>query len=274
VEYPEFEEKQFETACLFELVDGPFVFSSGQVLEKLVGYDAALRVSSKSVWHFLGLPPPPGVRLQPDFWLPFPNLPPADRLPSKLVSLLLQFKRPHYLDDGRAGQYGYWGGGYFRFHIEKGQQSRLEVVETAVGTKAAVRYSAPAFLKYSQLQDFAEKGAIARNSTFVSPAALSHHRLWSYVQSGTVGYANPDGEEVEAVSFDSLRSHLEEIAHPESLLDHVVGLSSAVGQTRFPFEEPALTNVREDLRSAVRSWMRVAEAASISGTVWLVFGFN
>jgi hypothetical protein len=43
----EFEEKQYETALIFDLQRGqPRAFSAGQVLEALVGYDVALRLQA------------------------------------------------------------------------------------------------------------------------------------------------------------------------------------------------------------------------------------
>src|SRR5690554_6729805 len=96
----EFEEKQYETAANIELARGlrhPAVFSSGQVLEEILGYDTVAAPSASHViWRVLGVPRPKGVRLVPSFWLPHPSLP-AERLPLSPVSLVLQFKRPDHL---------------------------------------------------------------------------------------------------------------------------------------------------------------------------------
>lgn len=67
----EFEEKQYECAFNVELgASGP-VFASGQVLEKLTGYDTVADPGSSHVlWRILAIPRPPGIRLVPDHWSP------------------------------------------------------------------------------------------------------------------------------------------------------------------------------------------------------------
>lgn len=70
----EFEEKQYEVPACIELATGKLgagVFSSGQVLEKILGYDVAARVDPNHLlWRVLRAPRPAGVSLVPEFWSP------------------------------------------------------------------------------------------------------------------------------------------------------------------------------------------------------------
>ena len=72
----EFEEKEYEVAADIELARnpdkfGPRLFSSGQVLEKILGYEAAADPwAGHRVWIVLGIPRPKGIRLLPPFWHP------------------------------------------------------------------------------------------------------------------------------------------------------------------------------------------------------------
>jgi hypothetical protein len=63
----EFEEKEYEIAFTIELAaDRGIVFSSGQVLEKVVGYDVASDPSPNHlIWELLQVPRPEGLRLAP-----------------------------------------------------------------------------------------------------------------------------------------------------------------------------------------------------------------
>lgn len=68
----EFEEKEYEMAFNIELAaGGGAVFSSGQVLEKIVGYDAAGAPDrDHAVWQILSVPRPKGLRLVQTHWRP------------------------------------------------------------------------------------------------------------------------------------------------------------------------------------------------------------
>ena len=95
--WAEFEEKQYEIAATVELGRRGDVFGAGQVLEKIVGYDAAAAPSADHpIWRVLRLPRPRGLRLLPSHWQRRTQ-PAARELPSVAVSLILQYKRPEYL---------------------------------------------------------------------------------------------------------------------------------------------------------------------------------
>src|SRR4051794_31035397 len=94
---PDYEEKQYENSLNQELTlraqDSAAVISSGQGVELLLGYDAAIAIPHMWLWHVLGAPAPPGIELKPGLWQGSPvGMPPLGRLPAQVVSLVLQYK--------------------------------------------------------------------------------------------------------------------------------------------------------------------------------------
>jgi hypothetical protein len=120
-------ERSYEIAYCAELASGPgrapALFAPAQVLEKILGFDAAAGPpSGHVVWKVLGLPRPAGVSLLPGLWAGGAR-PKAASLPRYPVSLFFQFKRSEYLHGGRAKQWRMWGKSpYYRFARTKHQQ--------------------------------------------------------------------------------------------------------------------------------------------------------
>src|SRR5580692_2241170 len=104
----EFEEKELEGPLNAQLTGGTgLLWSPGQVLEAIVGFDAALMVTDLSFWASVGLGPlPPGLPVVPSWWhgWPSPLLRPLFRLrtpPPFRLNLFLQYKRPEHLTAGK-----------------------------------------------------------------------------------------------------------------------------------------------------------------------------
>jgi hypothetical protein len=208
VAWAEFEEKEFEIAAAIELALTGSVFSSGQVLEGIVGYDAAVALGPGSpLWRILGARRPRGVRLVPTMWAPGP-LPRAWRLPQSPVSLILQYKRPELLSRSTAKQWHLWNGRYYRFTCDTDQRDLLCRLEQAVGGRALVRYAAPAFFTRGELEQAHLARVVLRRSGFLSPLQLGNHNVWTYQRPGRRGRPNPDGEEVDFESFRDLSRRL------------------------------------------------------------------
>jgi hypothetical protein len=192
----EFEEKEYEIVFAIELASGRYnrfgtIFSSGQVLEKIVGYDAAATPDEQSdIWRLLQLPRPPGVRLVPSMWNPGINPLPHD-LPHSPVSLILQYKRPEFLSGSQARQWRLWNQPYFRFARSTDQHTVLRRLERSLGSDAIVRYAAPAFWRRGELEAAQLGRRVLVRSGFVSPNTIGRHRVWTYVRPGIAGRANP-----------------------------------------------------------------------------------
>lgn len=204
--WAEFEEKQYEVAATVELGRRGDVFGAGQVLEKIVGYDAAAAPSvDHPVWRVLRAPRPRGLRLLPDHWQPG-RQPTADELPSVVVSLILQYKRPEYLRGANAKQWGFWARPYFRITRTSHQQRVLLRLERSLGVAAEIRYAAPAFWQRGELEAAQLAHTVLERTGYVRPSDLGSHRVWTYDQPGVDGQPNPAGRSRPFETFEELFS--------------------------------------------------------------------
>lgn len=248
--WAEFEEKQYEIAATLELGRRGDVFGAGQVLEKIVGYDAAAAPSSDHpMWRVLRVSRPSGLRLLPSHWQPGEN-PNSEELPSVLVSLILQYKRPEYLRRANAKQWRLWKRPYFRITRGPNQQRILLRLERNLGPAAIVRYAAPAFWQRGELEAAQLAHRVLLQSGYVQPSDFGRHSVWSYSEPGIDGRANPDGSRRPFETFESLFYSEGSISGPgnlalyEGLPQHLHGLGEAAMA-----RNPAL-------RSKVEEWVR------------------
>lgn len=257
----EFEEKEFEVAAAIELAVGASgfgpVYSSGQVLERLLGYDAAAAPApTHPIWQVLRVPRPPGVRLVPAHWAPG-DTPPSDRLPPTPVSLTLQHKRPEYLRGGTAGQWWMWRQPYLRFSTSTAQQRVLLRLHRALGGRALVRYAAPAFWRRGDFEAAILRRSVLAEAGFVSPGRLAGHRVWTYVRPGTLGQPNPRGRRGPFETVDQLLSSLRptsptgrDIVPADATARHVAQIARAARQ-REPVLRRRLDRWERDLTRMV-----------------------
>jgi hypothetical protein len=101
----EFEEKEYEVAFTIELASGGgLVFGSGQVLEKIVGYDAAAHPDRDHlIWALLNVPRPRGLRLVQPMWSPG-EVPSPMQLPQQTARQLALAIQATGLLDGTGGE--------------------------------------------------------------------------------------------------------------------------------------------------------------------------
>ena len=288
----EFEEKEYEIAFTIELAaERGIVFSSGQVLEKVVGYDAAAHPERDHlIWQLLHVSRPKGLRLVQPIWSPG-DLPPAHQLPRQPVSLLLQYKRPDFLTGSAAAQWRLWNGPYYRFARTGHQHEILRRLQIRLGPEALVRYAAPAFSYRAELEYRHLRRTVIEGSGFVSPTRLGRHTVWTYRSPGTNGRPNPRGPAFRFEAFDDLVGHVrgafergvEIIPYDrDPLATHVAAVGAAARH-----RHPALRKKVEQWVKRVRSdevpvddetLARVADVASITtlmtqlGGTWHVFG--
>lgn len=290
----EFEEKEYETAAVIELASGKLgrVYSAGQVMERLLGYDAvASPPDGHAIWRVLALPRPAGLRLLPQHW-GSGERPDRSRLPTLPISLILQFKRPEYLAGARAKQWRYWNRPYFRFERAVHQQAVLKRLELATGSDVVVRYACPAFWRRGSLEAAHERRTVIEESGFVSPRVLGNHRVWTYVTAGGVGKGNPSGKQVRGESRQDLQrllsATLEQALRPSGLpalpdsatREHIIGLGAAAEartpslRARLDRWERALLDAEVGLTDqevrAVRALAAVTTVVSELGAIWFL----
>lgn len=289
--HAEFEEKEYETAANIELAYGQRqrrVFSSGQVLEEVLGYDSvAAPTASNVIWRVLGVPRPKGVRLLPAFW-PADAQPAASRLPLSPISLVLQFKRPDHLRGPAARQWRLWHHAYYRFERTERQHQVLRRLEERVGAAVVVRYAAPAFWRYTELEANQLAGRVLEQSGFVSPVALGSHKVWTYDRPGALGYPNPDGEGLRFEHFEDLLfrdlrpAESGELIVYRPLGDHLAAMAGAVGYRAPALREPAEQWVQLVAREVpelepgvlvrLRDYALVQSALTRIGAFWFLTG--
>lgn len=218
----ELTEKPYEMAFARE-ISGHFQ-ATDQVIEKTLGYDAFGNVpATDPVWGILGFFPQ-GVRLQAHHWRGAPAQPDQNHpsWPTRATNLLLQFKRPEYMILDTAGQWGLWKKPYYRFKITNAvQQQTLSALDRELSkrNRAVVRYASPAFYTYKDLTKYTLATKVVTMSNFVEPSKLDGHKVWTYVDQGTYGQANP-GKEIEGPSIYGLLQ--EGMTYPREALESVI----------------------------------------------------
>lgn len=275
-----FEEKQYEMAGNGELqTDPPELFTPGQVLEKVLGFDLAGTTSNNNpVWSILGQGAPAGIQLSPNLW-PFGARPTPEQLPSFAVSLVLQYKRSEYVDWTRARQYAHWREPYYRYLVSPIQHSTLLQLEAAVGVAAMVRYAAPVFHLYTELEGHQLRRQVLTHSNFVSPATIGPaHTVWSFISGGVSGWPNPEGEELTAESWEQVRRNVQAEMHPVPLEKHLAELASAVIRVQLSRDVPLPPVLRIGDRvvgearviQSVVNACHFAHAVSLTGGSWWI----
>lgn len=247
-----FEEKEYETAANIELSCGSnsnFVRSSGQVLEAIVGYDMVASVDpNHTIWSVLRAPRPPGVVLLPAYFSS-KGTRVVGRIPQSSVNLILQYKRPEYLNSPKGKQWPYWNNEYFRFQVTEHQQRALARLERSIGTRGLVRYACPAFKESSELEIHQIGGNVLAKSGFVSPNSLGKHKVWTYQKPGIVGIPNSLGEPQSFESFDEIKhmaSNVPSIDQPNERSDDFRYLEQMAN---------GLVESFPDLKKKVQSWL-------------------
>jgi hypothetical protein len=260
-----FEEKTFETAYCIEIATGPgghpVLFSPGQVLEKILGFDAAANPGPRHIlWKVLRLPRPPGLNLLPGLWAGGIQ-PTKAKLPTYPVSVFLQFKRPDYLRGARAKQWKLWKSPYYRFERTTHQHTVLARLERNLTTQAVVRYAAPAFHTLPQLEAAQLTRSVIASSGHVAPLRLGRHRVWTYQRPGSYGRPNPSGDPVPFELFGDLLEQAVVRRNEQQQLE-VYQDDELAGLTRHLEVVASACRAREPrLRSAVDAWARLLPRA-------------
>lgn len=202
----EFEERQFESHLNAELPSAQhLIYVPGQVLEWRLGIDVALFARNPVFWDLFGGRLLTG-RLLVRAWRELEN---AEHLfPQIHCNVFLQHKRPEYLTRPNSTQWRYWGRSYYRYRIVRHQHEALEALEREIGGDGIVLYSCPAFHRIVDLWENLDRATLVDNTNFAQPSLIAGHEVYTFVEPGTSGRPNPNGEQVN--SYD-LRERIAEI---------------------------------------------------------------
>ncbi|AFE06570.1 hypothetical protein COCOR_05776 [Corallococcus coralloides DSM 2259] len=202
--FAEFEEKEFEGPLNAQMGLGAPMWSPGQVLEKVVGFDVALMVQGTALWAQQGFAvPPQGAVILPAWWpWGIARLAVKVRRPPPFrLNLFLQYKRPEYLRGAQAGEWSKWKRSYYRFWIENHQQRALDACTKALGADGLVAYASPAFHSRVDLFRHVEARTLQANTHFAPASRLTGHGRYTYVDAVTPGKAHSKVVEVEPLRF-------------------------------------------------------------------------
>lgn len=233
----EFEEKPYEQHLTSELIHGRrLFFPPGQVLENIVGFDVAIRTSDRrfwrlfphmrSWWHSMLFLPPPGTRLDNQWWSQLEDE--VQHFPRYKFNCFIQAKRPERMVRSDAAEYSTWNSRYFRYDAFLSQQQALEVLARNVSAKAIVVYASPSFHTYHELWVAISASQLVAESNFCEVAQMSGHSRYSYVDSGNAGFAHSDGTPIESTPFSEALDALEAEEPQQSNLEFIQLTSAAV----------------------------------------------
>lgn len=199
----EFEEKQFEQLLNNQLIlKKHLLYPPGQVLEKTLGFDAALYTQDFDFWYHFPRRrrnPPSGLRIDREWWRELDHV--IDHFfPKYKFNVFIQHKRPSYMTSKASKAWSHWEKPYFSYDLTPHQQKALEELESKIGTQAIVVYACPAFYKLKELWEASEQGNLIKRTNFAQPSKLAGHGRYTYVEAGNSGRAYSDPEDI--LSFD------------------------------------------------------------------------
>lgn len=203
--WAEFEEKELEGPINAQLSMGGPLWSPGQVLEQIVGFDVAIMVDDISFWASVGFgAAPAGLPVLPSWWSSWPSviLRPLFRFrtpPKFRLNLFLQYKRPERLTRGQ--EWPDWKKPYFRFDLTPHQQSALEACAKSLGTGGLAAYGSPAFHRRTELFTHVEKRTLVENTHFAPALQLASHARYTYVTARGAGKAHSEPVDVQPIVF-------------------------------------------------------------------------
>lgn len=212
----DFEEKTYESYFNNELDSKSSIyFPPGQVLEGLLGFDAASHSNNRGLWRKLGFP----------FWF-FPHFPGVslldiaseleqkldhffNKIPDIKTNILLQYKRPEYITTANGKEWHHWQTEYYRYHVYTAQHEILSKIDQSFGDKALVLYASPAIYSLTELVNLKKKRKIIDNSNFQKSSKLNNHSKNTYIRAGTHSIACSEPEKLENIDLISELQRIE-----------------------------------------------------------------
>lgn len=233
----EFEEKTYEQHLTSELVHSRRLFyAPGQVLEGLVGFDAAIHTSNHAFWknfphmyqwwHRIFFKYPPGEQLRPEWWKELEQE--VEHFPKFKFNCFIQAKRPDHMVRSGTAEYKSWGKPYFRYDTFSSQQRALEALARRTMGKGIVVYACPAFHTSQKLWAAVRSGELVHQSNFCEIIKLSGHSRYSFVSAGSSGIAHSEPVPVESASFEHALDMLENQEPAQSNLEFLAETAESI----------------------------------------------
>ncbi|MCM3613886.1 hypothetical protein M3672_05475 [Microbacterium enclense] len=228
--WAQFEEKEYETLANAALIieqarrsRGVRMFSPGQALEKILGYDFATRIDPRSRLYrrlFGAAPGAVGVSAAAQAANSIPVSP-----TTRLLNVFIQYKRPQYFRAGHRSPVWPTATRHLAFQVREqhpdpahqfDQIRALRKLQVDLGRDANVRYACPNTWLKQDLYDHFYRGSLLRSSVFVRPDQLlragipEFHARWTFEPTNSRrGIPNPDGAEAESLDGEEFLEEVE-----------------------------------------------------------------
>jgi hypothetical protein len=289
--WAQFEEKHYEILANIELAGNngsANIFPPGQVLEGILGFDVASDPRNPAIWKKLGIKKPKGLQLRSSFYPSRYKRKLDPKLPSFLVSLIIQYKRPEYMTRIPKAVRGQGlSAPCYKFRVSEGQHKTLMSLESMVQPDALVRYAAPAFWMISELYSHQHHLKVIKNSFFIVPDKKKPTGCW-YEGANAKGTWNPEPLEAGIQRFDELVEYARKIAKKTTFAKHVDQLAGALGlvdakkdsEEEVPPEDLRLSDEhgesfsRAENRRLLLNTVTVADRIGRAGADWWVVDFG
>jgi hypothetical protein len=197
-----------------------------------------------------------------------------------MVSLFIQFKVPKYNDSNRAKYRGRFGSPYFEVAITKHQQSRLAELQRRVQSRAIVRYASPAFWTRADFDRIAATRSVLAESAYLIPSRVLSHKKWMYTGPTGQVILNPDPEELNSETWQTLTELMTKLSQEDTLRNHVIELARLIRETTaspdFGRESEWIAELRKYVKLTREDeeylfYLRtVVDTAELADTTWVV----
>jgi hypothetical protein len=197
-----FEEKTYETYFNSELAKHTKIFyPPGQVCEGDLGFDFALYTKKKYVWKRLGFSNSyQGAELKDiEVYMSVA----ISQVPKIKTNLLLQYKKPEFLQLNNSSEWTDWNQPYFRYEIYPKQQELLEKIHQKFYKGVLILYASPALEDVDKLYQSYCKGNIITDSNLVEAIKLKGHKKVTYTKGGNFYQAHSEPEIIEKFNLIS-----------------------------------------------------------------------
>lgn len=230
----EFEEKQFESPLNAELanVSGLFI-PTGQMLESLVGFDAALLTHDTRFWRYFSYATPlGGAAIDHNWWgLSARQI---HALPRFRFNLFIQHKRPIYCKGSRSMHRKHFGGPYYKFEVTPHQQVALGRLAVGTAGSAIVSYASPALHTMNALFNHIQARSLVEVTNFVEVTKLNGHRFYNYNSGGANGLANSEPTEISdesiSIRIEKMRGSSDKFESNVDFIEETARLVERVGR--------------------------------------------
>lgn len=281
-----YEEKAYETYFNIELGKKcDILFPPGQVLEGSLGFDASFYTNNQNLWRFLGYPcflfgglALKEIADEMEYHLGRS----INGIPNLKANILFQYKKPEYITSHAGREWKHWQRSYFRYNINREQQSLLMHIHRQFGSKILAIYAAPAATDINDLVNIYAKQELIESSNFKKVSDLNTHHRNTYIKAGTYSIACSEPQsiknldliqELESLSYDNEASKNSKTNNHQFINELRQQIESAVVDNKYYSESFSTLNKSIEFykkNELLYSFLVMYNFRMLTGTQWLI----